>query len=87
LSSSLRNKGTLRETGKNGLLESIYRIFGERNAKILDSAKTLHETHSTSGVAKIENSEMLKTRITEHKMSVNPKVIKPYSMVYYVITI
>ena len=79
--------------GKNRLLEPIYRIFGERYVEILDSAKKVYETHSTyekdklfvlineaSGVANFENSEMLKARITEPKLSVNPKGIQPYSI-------
>jgi hypothetical protein len=79
--------------GKNRFLEPIYRIFGDKYVETLDSAKKLYETHSTyekekllllineaGGISNFENSDILKARITEAKLSVNPKGIHPYTI-------
>ena len=78
--------------GKNCLLEPIYKIF-DCYAVSLDNAKKLYDTHSTyekerllvrideaGGLSNFENSETLKTRITESKLAVNPKGIQAYSI-------
>lgn len=78
--------------GKNCLLDPIYKIF-DCYAVSLDNAKKLYETHSTyekekllvrideaAGLSNFENSETLKTRITESKLAVNPKGIQAYSI-------
>ena len=79
--------------GKNRFLEPIYRIFGKKYTVSLDSAKKLYETHSTfekeklfvcineaGGIANFENSDILKTRITEETLSINPKGIQPFEI-------
>lgn len=79
--------------GKNRLLEVIYKIFGDKYTQSLDNAKKLYDTHSTfekeklwlcineaGGCCNFENSETLKTRITESKLSINPKGIQPFTI-------
>ena len=78
--------------GKNKLLEPIYKIM-DNYTQMLSSAKQLYETHSmyedkklfilineAEGVSNFENSDVLKTRITEPNLSVNPKLIQAYNI-------
>ena len=78
--------------GKNKLLEPIYKIM-DKYTTMLDTAKKLYDTHSmfesnklfilineAGGVANFENSEVLKTRITETELSINPKGIQSYKI-------
>lgn len=78
--------------GKNKLLEPIYKIM-DKYTTMLDTAKKLYDTHSmyekdkllilineAGGTANFENSDMLKTRITENELSINPKGISPYTI-------
>jgi len=78
--------------GKSKFIEVIYKIFGDCAIQI-DKAKKLYETHSTfeqnkcyicvneaAGTENFENSEVLKTRITEDKLNINPKGIQPYEI-------
>lgn len=78
--------------GKNKLLEPIYKIM-DKYTTMLDTAKKLYDTHSlyekdkliilineAGGVANFENSDMLKTRITENELNINPKGISPYTI-------
>lgn len=79
-------------TGKNKLLEPIYKIF-ENYTECLDSAKKLYDTHSmyekdkllilineAGGTANFENADILKTRITEPTLCINPKGIQSYKI-------
>ncbi len=78
--------------GKSTLIETIYAIFGESSIQI-QSAKQLYKDHSTvekekllvcvnevGGVTNFENSEILKTRVTEDKLHINPKGIQAYDI-------
>ena len=78
--------------GKSTLIETIYSIFGEYGIQ-LQSAKQLYKDHSTvekekllvcvnevGGVTNFENSETLKTRVTENKLHINPKGIQAYDI-------
>ena len=82
--------------GKNRLFEPIYRIFGKRYTQVLDKGKKLYEKHSqyekevlllrvdeAGGLCNFENSECLKTRITEGTISIEPKGIDPYDIDLY----
>jgi len=79
--------------GKNRFLAPIYNIMDGYTVE-LPKAKDLFEKHSNheerklmiivneaSGSANFENSEVLKTRITEDRLTVNPKGIQAYSIV------
>ena len=79
-------------TGKSTFIDTIYKIFG-KGAIQIDKAKKLYETHSTfekekyficvneaGGVDNFENSEVLKTRITENTLNINPKGIQAYEI-------
>lgn len=79
-------------TGKSTFLETIYNLFG-KGAIQIDKAKKLYESHSTfekekyficvneaGGVDNFENSEVLKTRITEPTLNINPKGIQAYQI-------
>ena len=79
--------------GKSKFIETIYGVFGGKYTTQLDSAKKLYESHSTfenqklllcineaGGNENFENSEILKTRITEDKLFVNPKGIQAYEI-------
>ena len=78
--------------GKNKLLEPIYKIM-DKYTCMLDSAKKLYDTHSmyekdklfilineAGGTANFENSDTLKTRITEKELSINPKGIQAFTI-------
>lgn len=78
--------------GKNKLLEPIYKLM-DKYTVMLDTAKKLYDTHSmyekdklfilineAGGTANFENSDMLKTRITENELSINPKGIQSYTI-------
>ena len=78
--------------GKSKFIEILYKIFGQYAIQI-DKAKKLYESHSTfekekiflcvneaGGCDNFENSEVLKTRITEDTLNINPKGIQPYEI-------
>lgn len=78
--------------GKSTFIETIYNVLGKYGA-FIDKAKKIYESHSTfekeklficvneaSGTDNFENSEVLKTRITEDKLYINPKGIQPYEI-------
>jgi len=78
--------------GKSMFVNTIYKLFGKCAIQI-DKAKRLYESHSTfekekcficvneaGGCANFENSEVLKTRITEDKLYINPKGVQPYEI-------
>ena len=79
-------------TGKSTFIETIYKVFG-KFIVFIDKAKKIYENHSTfekekificvneaSGTDNFENSEVLKTRITESKLYINPKGIQAYEI-------
>lgn len=78
--------------GKNKLIEPIKKIMGNYYQE-LDSAKKLYEKHSmfefqklficvneAQGIDNFSNADILKTRITEPNVAVNPKGIQPYEI-------
>ena len=78
--------------GKNRFLQPIYNIMNGYTVE-LARAKELFEKHSNheerkllvlvneaSGSANFENSEVLKTRITENNLTINPKGIQAYKI-------
>jgi hypothetical protein len=78
--------------GKNSMLAPIYNIMKGYTC-MLSSAKQLYDTHSmfeaqhlfilvseATGVANFENSEILKTRVTEPTLFVNPKGIQAFEI-------
>ena len=78
--------------GKNRFLQPIYNIMNGYTVE-LARAKELFEKHSSheerkllilvneaSGSANFENSEVLKTRITENNLTINPKGIQAYKI-------
>ena len=78
--------------GKSTFIETIYKVFG-KYVVFIDKAKKMYENHSTfekekificvneaSGTDNFENSEVLKTRITESKLYINPKGIQAYEI-------
>lgn len=78
--------------GKSTFIETIYKVFG-KFVVFIDKAKKIYENHSTfekekificvneaSGTDNFENSEVLKTRITESKLYINPKGIQAYEI-------
>ena len=78
--------------GKNRFLQVFYNIM-EGYYTMLDSAKKLYDTHSmyekdklfilineAGGNANFENADVLKTRITENELSINPKGIQSYTI-------
>jgi hypothetical protein len=78
--------------GKNKMLEPIYKLM-DNYTEMLDSAKKLYDTHSmyekeklfvlineAGGVANFENADVLKTRITEDTLTINPKGIQSYKI-------
>ena len=78
--------------GKSTFIETIYKVFG-KYVVFIDKAKKMYENHSTfekekificvneaAGTDNFENSEVLKTRITESKLYINPKGIQPYEI-------
>lgn len=78
--------------GKNRLLAPIKQILGEYYQE-LDSAKKLYEKHSmyeyqklficineAQGLDNFANADILKTRITEPTISINPKSIQPFEI-------
>jgi len=80
------------EVGKSTIITTIYKIFGKYAIQI-QSAKQLYKDHSTvekekilvcvnevGGVANFENSEILKTRVTEDTLYINPKGIQAYEI-------
>lgn len=79
-------------TGKSSFIDTIYSLFGNYAVQI-DKAKKLYDNHScfekekcficvneAGGVDNFENSEVLKTRITENKLHINPKGIQQYEI-------
>lgn len=78
--------------GKNMLLAPIYKILGKYGLA-LDDANKLYEKHATfekeklfilineaGGTANFTNSEVLKSRITDTELWVNPKGMRAYSI-------
>lgn len=78
--------------GKNRFLQVFYNLF-EGYYTMLDSAKKLYGSHSmyeenklfilineAGGTANFENADMLKSRITEDELCVNPKGIQSYKI-------
>ena len=78
--------------GKSTFIDTIYKLFGKYAIQI-DKAKKMYESHSTfekekclicvneaSGTDNFENSDVLKTRITESKLYINPKGIQAYEI-------
>lgn len=78
--------------GKSTFIETIYKVFG-KFVVFIDKAKKMYENHSTfekekificvneaAGTDNFENSEVLKTRITESKLYINPKGIQAYEI-------
>lgn len=78
--------------GKNRLIMPIKKIMGEYYQE-LDSAKKLYEKHSmyeyqklflcineAQGLDNFSNADILKTRITEPTIPVNPKGIQPFEI-------
>jgi hypothetical protein len=78
--------------GKSTFIDTIYNIF-DNYAIQIDKAKKLYESHSTfekekcficvneaGGIDNFENSDVLKTRITEDTLNINPKGIQPYKI-------
>lgn len=78
--------------GKNRLLAPIKQILGEYYQE-LDSAKKLYEKHSmyeyqklficineAQGLDNFANADILKTRITEPTIPINPKGIQPFQI-------
>jgi hypothetical protein len=78
--------------GKSTFIDTIYSVFGKYAIQI-DKAKKLYESHSTfekekcficvneaGGTDNFENSEVLKTRITENKLYINPKGLQAYEI-------
>ena len=78
--------------GKSTFIDTIYSLFGKYAIQI-DKAKKLYESHSTfekekcficvneaGGTDNFENSEVLKTRITENKLHINPKGLQAYEI-------
>jgi len=76
--------------GKNRMLAPLYNIMKGYTCA-LSSAKQLYEKHSTcesqklfimvseaGGIANFENSEILKTRVTEPTLHINPKGVNMY---------
>lgn len=79
--------------GKNMLLKPIYRIFGKYATEVGD-AKALYEKHITleegklmvlvneaGGLANFENADVLKGKITEPTLLVNPKGLPAYETI------
>lgn len=82
-------------TGKSTFIDTIYSVFGKYAIQI-DKAKKLYDSHSTfekekcficvneaGGTDNFENSEVLKTRITENKLHINPKGLQAYEIDNY----
>lgn len=82
-------------SGKSTFIDTIYKLFGKCAIQI-DKAKKLYESHSTfekekcficvneaGGSDNFENSEVLKTRITEPKLHINPKGVQAYEIDNY----
>lgn len=78
--------------GKNKFIEPIKKIM-DNYYQELDSAKKLYEKHSlyefqklficvneAQGIDNFSNADILKTRITEPKVAINPKGITPYDI-------
>ena len=76
--------------GKSQFINTMYSLFDKYSVQI-DDAKKLYDTHSmfeyqkclvcvneAGGVANFQNADILKTRITEDKVIVNPKGIQSY---------
>ena len=81
--------------GKSTFIDTIYQLFGKYAIQI-EKAKKLYENHSTfekekcficvneaAGCDNFENSEVLKTRITENKLHINPKGVQAYEIDNY----
>ena len=81
--------------GKSTFIDTIYKLFGKCAIQI-DKAKKLYDSHSTfekekcficvneaGGSDNFENSEVLKTRITEDKLHINPKGVQAYEIDNY----
>ena len=81
--------------GKSTFIDTIYQLFGKCAIQI-EKAKKLYESHSTfekekcficvneaAGCDNFENSEVLKTRITENKLHINPKGVQAYEIDNY----
>lgn len=82
-------------TGKSTFIDTIYKLFGSCAIQI-DKAKKLYDNHASfekekcficvneaGGSDNFENSEVLKTRITEDKLHINPKNIQSYEINNY----
>lgn len=78
--------------GKNRFIAPIKKIMGEYYQE-LDSAKKLYDKHSmyefqklflcineAQGIDNFTNADILKTRITEPTISINPKGIQPFEI-------
>jgi len=78
--------------GKSTFIDTIYKLFGQYAIQI-DKASKLYQSHSSyekekcficvneaAGTDNFENSEVLKTRITENKLYINPKGIQAYEI-------
>ena len=78
--------------GKSTFIDTIYKIF-DKYAIQIEKAKKLYDNHSTyekekcficvneaAGTDNFENSEVLKTRITEDKLYINPKGLQAYEI-------
>jgi Family of unknown function (DUF5906) len=78
--------------GKNSMFDVMYKIWGKWGIQ-LDTTEKLYDTHSVIekerlfvlvneavGTANFENSERLKTRITDTTVHINPKNIQSYSL-------
>ena len=78
--------------GKSTFIDTIYKIF-DKYAIQIDKAKKLYDSHSSyekekcficvneaGGTDNFENCEVLKTRITEDKLYINPKGIQAYEI-------
>ena len=78
--------------GKSTFIDTIYNIF-DKYAIQIDKAKKLYESHSTfekekcficvneaGGTDNFENSDVLKTRITEDTLNINPKGVQAYEI-------
>ena len=83
----------LEGAGKSTFIETIYKLFGMDNIVFIDDSKKMYEKHSTyekekyflcvneaSGTDNFKNSDVLKTRITENILTINPKGIQAYDI-------
>jgi hypothetical protein len=79
--------------GKSKFIDTIYKVFGAEYTCQIDTAKKLYDSHSTyeneklficvndaAGNDSFENDDILKTKITEDKLYINPKGIQAYEI-------